>query len=136
MGASDYLYGGEDAGYLQPDRGRASDLLVAGAMAAMFFTPIGGKVLGAVGRGALGTAKAIGPAAVKAGKATYGALRQIDVKAAATRAAKIGKAAYGGMRVTAKAGAEVAEFIGKNEKHLFPLAMGGVVAGGAVAAIG
>ena len=60
--------------YLQADRdtggtGRASDLLVAGTMAAMFFTPIGSKVIGGAAKGLWRGAKGVG-------KGAYGMARR------------------------------------------------------------
>lgn len=137
MGASDYLYG--DTGreeYLQPDTGRATDLLVAGTMAAMFFTPLGGKVMGTAFRGIKAAGKVGARGAIKAGKAAYGAVRGIDVKATALSAKGMALKAYGGVTALGRGGARLAETTIRHGGKIAPAVLTGSLVMGAAAGIG
>ena len=137
MGASDYLYGGTGTEeYLQPDTGRATDLLVAGTMAAMFFTPIGGKVLGTAFRGIKKGATLGARGAVRAGKAAYSAVKGIDIKSTALSAKGMALKAYGGVTALGRGGARLAETTIRHGGKIAPAVLTGSLVAGAAAGIG
>lgn len=126
--------------YLAQDRGNPADLLVAGAMAAMFFTPLGGKIMG-------GTLKGLFRGAMGAGRGAYGFARRTTTgamsawkgadRAGMLRSAKrIALGTYGGVTAAARGGAEVADFLGRHRGLIAPMVVGGAAVGGAAAAIG
>lgn len=136
----DYLLADKN---LPGDRGNPADLLVAGAMAAMFFTPLGGKVVG-------GAAKGLFRGALKGGKAAYGAARNITTAAKTAvvgmdkaavggsmlRGAKTaGRTIYGGITAAGRGGAKAARFIERHRGAIAPAAIGGAAVMGAVSAM-
>jgi len=125
--------------YLEPDRGNPADLLVAGAMATMFFTPLMGKMLG-------GTARGLFRGAKKGGKAAYGAVRNVSKKAF-TASKTIdkgqllndlkgyGSMAYEGVVSAGRMGGRTAEWVIKNRGRIAPAIFAGAVVGGAARGI-
>lgn len=122
--------------YLEPDRGRASDLLVAGVMATMFFTPLGGKLISGAFRGAKRGAKFAGRNIARGGRALGRAVSRVNYGEVAWGARTAALRAYGGTQAIARGGAEAAEFIGRNRRFIAPTVMAGAVVGGTAAAMG
>ena len=134
-GASDFLSGGGDNSHLESDQGRASDLLVAGAMAAMFFTPLGGKIFSGAFRGLRGGAKFAGRQGLRATKAVSKAISKIDIKEAAIGTKRAALGMYKGTATAARRVGATADFLSKNRRLILPVVFGGAVIAGTTAAI-
>lgn len=124
--ASSYL-GGEEQ-----NQGKMSDFLVAGAMATMFFTPVGGKVMSTAFRGIKGGAKFAGKGAWRAGRAAGRALSKVDHMGLAIGTKEFALSTSKNLREVGQIGARAFDFISKYKRVITPAALTAAVVTGAI----
>ena len=88
--------------YLQPDKGNAMDLVTAGVMATMFFTPMGGKIFSSAMRTAYKGLKFAGTAA-----------REVGYRAVRYGTKPVLRAAWRGAKGTVNIARQTARFAGR-----------------------
>ena len=109
--------------YLEPDKGNASNLLMAGAMATLFFTPVGGNIVKGIGRTLKRYGKGIGTAAQWAGEGIAAHKEQImDVSSTISRAA--GRGALSVAKAGGRGAGKGFEFLYKHKKLVTPVGVG------------